>query len=609
MLTNLENLFEQARHETWAKGCSDQKDFWLFLMEWIEQHVLSEFLDQVIRQVDEVVEIDPDLSERQILEKATQYMVEFLKARSGSVRIYDPQTEQMLSYGSYPSKEEKREPFIPLEGSVAGDVVKSRKPYLVPNIINDDRYQDKEIIERRGVYSLMAIPLEIPRFFPLERDTVGVIQIYYPEQNRTFTALEIQMASLMAKRLSFAVAHKKILTMHRANEKKEAIVGHIFRTLGSRGGVKMTEVFNHVIPELADMVSLQSSTLFSVTKDLDSVILEAGYPVVGGYHSIGKNFSVSSEPAFELLLNLREYSGDSVYEIVNSSYILVVDPQRSDLISENLKRFAAFHNINSILYIPLSANGEISHFMTFDALDQRQRYRDDEIDIFLFLGRELMKAQKMERLDDTLHDFKNPAIATAGFARRIKTLLGKERDEDSSKQISKYVDILFQETTRLQELALSIYEVGQEQVLSLRDVLQKRFEINKEAIKEQFRQNISLKEGPFEPHLKVQCYVTHLERVFDNLLNNATKAIPLKGGRIAIRTFAEGEWACAEISNTGRISEKERMRLLGGEGEGRGLYITFRIIRILRGKIEIRRGKDTTTFVVRLPLYKAPEQS
>jgi len=606
MWTNLENLFEHARHETWAKGCSAQKDFWPLLLEWIEQHVLSEFLGQVIRQVDEVVEIDPDLSERQILEKATQYMVGFLKARSGSVRIYDPQTEQMLSYGSYPSKEEKREPFIPLEGSVAGDVVKSRKPYMVPNILNDDRYQDKEIIERRGVYSLMAIPLEIPRFFPFERDTVGVIQIYYPEQDRTFTALEIQIASLMAKRLSFAVAHKKILTMHRANEKKEAIIGHIFRTLGSRGGIKMTEVFNHVIPELADMVSLQSSTLFSVTKDLNSVILEAGYPVVGGYHSIGKNFPVSSEPAFELLLDLREYSGESVYEIVTSSYILVVDPQRSDLISENLKRFAAFHNINSILYIPLRANGEISHFMTFDALDQRQRYRDDEIDLFLFLGRELMKAQKMERLDDTLHDFKNPAIATAGFARRIKTLLEKERDKDSSKQISKYVDILFQETTRLQELALSIYEVGQEQVLSLREVLHRRFEINTEAIKEQFRQNISLKEGPFESHLRVQCYVTHLERVFDNLLNNATKAIPLKGGLIAIRTYAEGEWACAEISNTGRISEKERLRLLGGEGEGRGLYITFRIIRILRGKIEIRRGKNTTTFVVRLPRYEAP---
>ena len=607
MWANLENLFNVVQQEPWAKGLSVDKDFWLLLMEWMKERVLSEFLNQVSRQVDEVVEIDPDLSEPQILAKATQYMVDFLKAQSASVRIYDPHTEQMLSYGSYPPKEEKRESFIPLEGSVAGDVVTSRKPCLVPNILYDERYQDKEIIERRGVYSLMAIPLDIPSFFPHERDTVGVIQIYYVEKDRTFTSLEIQMASLMAKRLSFVIAHKKILTMHRINEKKEAIVGHIFRTLGSRGGIKMTEVFNRVIPELADMVNLQSSTLFSVTEDLNNVILEAGYPVAGGYHSIGKSFPVSMEPAFELLLNLIEYSGDSVYEIVTPSYILVVDPQRSDLISDNLKRFATSHSINSILYIPLTTNGEISHFMTFDALDQRQRYRDDEIDIFLFLGRELMKAQKMERLDDTLHDFKNPAIATAGFARRLKKLLDQEACEGASEQIRKYVDILFQETSRIQELALSIYEVGKEQVLSVRDVLQRRFEINKEAIKEQFRQNISLKEGPFEPNLKVRCYATHLERVFDNLLNNATKAIPLKGGVLGIRTYADGEWACAEISNTGHISKEDRLRLLAGEGEGRGLYITYRVIRLLKGKIEIQRGKNTTTFVVRLPIHKDQE--
>jgi signal transduction histidine kinase len=220
-----------------------------------------------------------------------------------------------------------------------------------------------------------------------------------------------------------------------------------------------------------------------------------------------------------------------------------------------------------------------------------------------------MKAQKMERLDDTLHDFKNPAIATAGFARRLKTLLEQEECDDAKGQIRKYVDILFQETSRLQELALSVYEVGKEQVVSLRDVLQRRFEINKEAIREQLKQNITLKEGPFEPGLKVRCYITHLERIFDNLLNNATKAIPLKGGLLAIRTYADGQWACAEISNSGHISEEDRLRLLEGEGEGRGLYITYRVLRLLKGKIEIQRGKSTTTFLVRLPLYKEQKQS
>ena len=216
-----------------------------------------------------------------------------------------------------------------------------------------------------------------------------------------------------------------------------------------------------------------------------------------------------------------------------------------------------------------------------------------EIEIFLFLGRELLKAQRMERLDDTLHDFKNPAIATAGFARRIKRMLDQESIEKDFPTIKKYVEILLEETCRLQEMALSIYHVGKEQIVNLTEVFKKRFEINKEAIIEMLKQNVTLREGPFEEALRVQCYPLQLERILDNLLNNATNAIPLHGGTLSIRTYSEDSWGCSEVTNTGAISEEERLRLLEGEGEGRGLYITHRIIRALKGKIDVRTGKDT----------------
>jgi len=285
----------------------------------------------------------------------------------------------------------------------------------------------------------------------------------------------------------------------------------------------------------------------------------------------------------------------------------VMDPQKSNMVSKDVKKFAATHNINSILYVPLNVGEEITHFMTFDALDQRQRYSEEEIEIFLFLGRELMKAQRMEHLDDILHDFKNPAIATAGFARRLKRLLEQEDVQKDDPTIRKYVDILLEETSRLQEMALSIYHVGKEQPVNLTDVLRNRFEINREAIKELLKQDVTLKEGPFHDPLYVLSYPLHLERTLDNLLNNATNAIPIHGGTLSIRTYSEGDWACAEISNTGLISEEERLRILDGEGRGRGLYITHRIIRVLKGKIDIRVGKDTTTVLVRLPRHREQE--
>jgi len=278
MLMDLEYLVKEIQREPWAKGVSVGKDFWPVLMKWIDEHVLSEFLDRLIDQIDKIVDIDPGLSEPQILESATRYMVEFLGAHSGSVRIYDPQTEQMLSYCSFPSAEESRETFIPLEGSIAGEVVKTRRPYLAPNLFGEDLYNNKNVINAKQVHSLMAVPLEIPRFFPRERDTMGVIQIYYAEKNREFRPSEIQIANTMAKRLSFVIARKKILSMQRTDEKKEAIVRHIFQKLGSRGGVKMAEVFNQVVPELADIVDLQSCTLFPLQRALIASSCRPGSP-------------------------------------------------------------------------------------------------------------------------------------------------------------------------------------------------------------------------------------------------------------------------------------------------------------------------------------------
>jgi signal transduction histidine kinase len=601
---SVKDIVHILREQPWAAPCREDA-FWEGLYQTLQSVLLPEFLGEVSRQVDAVMEIDPELSEPEILARATEHMVQFLEALSASVRIYDPNTGQMLSYGSYPFREASRATYIPLENTVAGEVVRTQRPYLVPNIFKEERYTDKESVSRRGARSLIAIPFTIPRFFPYERETVGVIQIYFAEEDRAFPPLQIQTAELMARRLSFVMARKKILSLYWINEKKEAISRKVFQKIGSRGGIKMKEVFNRVIPEIADIINVQSCALFSVSPDQEYVVLEAGYPEQKGYHGIGKTFSVKSEPAFELVLGREVAYGDFDYEVVTPSYVLIVDPQKSEKISSNLKRLAAARNINSILYVPLKSEEEITHFLTFDALDQRKRYSEWEIEIFLFLGRELMHAQRMEQLDDTLHDFKNPAIAIAGFARRLKNLLEKEPVLQEKTAIRNYLDILVNETTRLQEMALSIHRSGQEEVVDLSGVVQRRFEINKEAIREMFKANVELKEGPYQEPLPVRCYPIQLERILDNLLNNATKAIPLKGGVLSARTYADEGWACAEISNTGQIPEEERKKLLEGGGEGRGGYITYRLIRLMNGRLEVKVEKDSTTTIVRFPIAAA----
>ena len=608
MFQGPKNLIKSVMEEDWVKAGSPNDEFWTKLAEWIYDVLLPEFMTQYIQQIDEIMDINPGLSERQILELVAMHMMQSLDASYASVRIYDPDTEQMLSFGSYPPGEEDRETNIALEGSIAGEVIKSGKAFFVSNILKESLYRDKTIIERKGVNSMIAIPFEIHRFFPHERNTAGVIQVYFPENNRAFSPLELQMAGTMSRRFGFVIARKKILTMHRVNEKKEAIVRKIFLKPGTWEGVKMKDVFNRLIPELADIVSLQSCALFSVTEDLENVFLEAGYPDSASYyHGIGKSFPIKNEPAFELVLGRRKYTNESPYELVTPSYVLVIDPRKSTIVSNNLKRLASDRNINSILYVPLNVEEQITHFMTFDALDQRKGYDPEEIEIFLFLGRELMKAQRMERLDDILHDFKNPAIATAGFARRVNQLLEKEYPLGPDSKIKKYLNVLLEETNRLQEMALSMSHIGKEQRVNLTEVLKRRFEINKEVIQEQLRKNVILKEGPYQDPLYIRCYPLHIERVMDNILNNATNAIPLEGGTLSVRSYEDGDFACVEVTNTGPIPDEERHRLLEGEVHGRGFYITHRIIRLLKGNIDIRASKETTTVSLRLPIHRSAE--
>ncbi len=599
-----ESHIKLIQKQVWAKAAPGDDHFWDSLTEWIARNLLPDFVTKLTHLIDSILTIDPDQSEREILELIAKRMVESLNAVMASVRIYDPYTSQMLSYGSYPSEEDTRPSQITIGGSVAGSVITTGKPVIVPDILGEELYTDKGIVERKGVNSLMAIPFEIPRFFPHERNTTGVIQIYYAQKNRIFAPLEAQVATLMSQRLGFVIARKKIISMQRMNEKKETILTQIFSRMGTLEGVKMKEIFNRLIPELADIINLQSCALFSVTDNMKQVVLEAGYPDSISFHGIGKSLPVTSEPSFEVVLGLRYPEKITPYEIITPSYVLVTDPQKSNLVSPDTKKLSYVRNINSILYIPMKSGDEITHFITVDALDQRKRYSPEEIEIFLFLGRELMKAQRMERLDDILHDFKNPAIATAGFARRLHGLLEKECTLEDESRITKYVQILLEETSRMQEMAMSLSHVGKEQAVNVTQVLKRRFEINEEAIREQLRHNITLEQGPFNDSLVIYCYPLFLERVLDNLLNNATKAIPIQGGKLGIKTYEEKGYACIEVKNTGSIPEDIRMQLLEGEAKGRGFYITHRIIRVLKGFIDIRADKDDTTIItLKLPVY------
>ena len=576
----------------------------LDLADYLRKNCISSKVEEVVRMVEEIISIDPTLDWKEILEAAAKKIVVFLDAAAASIRIFDPETGKLVAFGSHQYSETGRAKSIPFEKSVAGKVISSGRSYLVPNILLEPDYTNKDVVKDKGLNSLMAVPIIIPGFLKNEAVIQGSLQIYYKEINKEFDPLEVANAELLARRVSYVLAKKHILDLQKLNFQKEKIVEKIFVKLSHREGIKMKDVFSMMIPELINIIQVQSCTLFSIEPDRKHVLTELEYPAGQESHEISCMFTIKDHPYFDALINNTEERGDYQYEKINPSYILIKDPLNSRLSNNELKRYSAKYNVNSVLLIPLKAVDEINYFLVFYAKDRRQEFTNHEIELLSFFGKEIMKALRIEKLDDILHDFKNPGIAIAGFAKRAKKLLETQDINSVKNKIGEYLDIVMQETIRLQQMAIYQNIEGRERVLDLTEVLKNRFRINEEAVKEQKRIRITLTSGSLEPGLMIYCSPFGFERVLDNLLDNASKAIPESGGELSIKSYRSGDMGCFEIHNSGKIPEENIEQIRRGEVKGRGLNIIYRFIQAIHGNLEVSTDTDSTTFRGMIPLYK-----
>jgi signal transduction histidine kinase len=598
------NLIESVMGSLKGKGCNLSLEQVMTVVDLIREEVLYRYVDRLISQIETILEINPALTEKEILQAVAKSVVEYLGAEAASIRIYDPDKEEMVSFGAHPWVEEDQEPAIPFEDTIAGEVVKTRRSYFVPNILNEDKYKNKEKVQKKGIHSMLAVPISLPRFSLKDVDIEGCLQIYYKEADKMFTPLEAKIAETFSRRVSYVVARKRIVGLQLLNVTKDKIVEKIFLKLGKREGIKMKDLFNMVIPELVEIIRIQRCALFSVGGDRKHVILEAGYPE--NEHGLGKVFDVEV-PYINAIVNQTGPFGEFENEKVYPTYILIHNPRESCFLPADLQRFLENQQINSVLYIPLKVDDVVTHFLAFDAQAHQKRFTDEEIEVFTFFGKEMMKGLRLEKMDDILHDFKNPAIAAAGFAKRVKKILEDGEYLVKKEKVDQALEIILKETSRIQELALTLHGEGREEAVDLTEKLKRRFLINEEAIHELKRENIYFFEGELASPLWIHCFPLHIERVLDNLLNNAFNAIPEEGGELCIRSYRREGWAIAEITNTGKIREEDRDLLLMGDGKGRGLHITTRLVKRMGGKMEVESEEHQTTFRVMLPLVETTQ--
>ncbi|MBN2193048.1 MAG: 4Fe-4S dicluster domain-containing protein [Polyangiaceae bacterium] len=117
------------------------------------------------------------------------------------------------------------------------------------------------------------------------------------------------------------------------------------------------------------------------------------------------------------------------------------------------------------------------------------------------------------------------------------------------------------------------------------------------------------------PLLRAEVDPDQIAQVLTNLVSNAVTAMP-DGGSLGVRTSESGEDAVIEVFDTGTGIPAENIHKVFepffttkqiGKGTGLGLAVTYGIVKMHRGTIQVRSNADRragptgTTFTVRLP--------
>jgi signal transduction histidine kinase len=567
----------------------------------IETEYQTWFLSTIIQEIEEIMAIDPRLPLKEILEIGAERIVQNLAADAATIRMFDQKSLKMISFGAYGVSDYDRLASIEVQNSLSGRVIQERRAIAVPSILKDPLYKNKAIVKARGFHSLLAVPLIMPTPVSSGTDILGTLQIYYQEEDREFDSLEIIHAELLARRISFVLAKKKILDLEELNIRKETIVNKIFVKLSRKENIKLKDLFVLLIPEIEKLIEIKSCSLLTVSDDQKFINLAAGYPQDDSYHEAGHSFTVAHHPYFQAIIEDSELSEDREYERITESYILIKDPAKSSMVSRELVQFTRRHQIHSILLVPLRVDGKVRHVLAFYAAEQKQFFSDEEIDLLTFFGKEIMKATRLEFLGDVLHDIKNPAIAVAGFAGRARKLLEEQDLEQVRGKLISYLDLIASESSRMQDLAQAMTGEGREELLDLAAVAAARYKIIEEVIRES-----KLKVRALAPalggKLLVSCPRFALERVLDNLLGNAVRAVPEDGGTIAMHGYPQDNMACLAIENTGEISPERLEQLRQGAVKGRGLNIIKRFVHANHGNLEIESRNGATRFIISFPL-------
>ena len=263
----------------------------------------------------------------------------------------------------------------------------------------------------------------------------------------------------------------------------------------------------------------------------------------------------------------------------------------------------------------LSARVEVKQQDELGALSQSINRMADTIVRNLEELRQVNTLRK-ELIANVSHDLRTPLSIIHGYVETLNI----KKDTLTEEQRQKYINIILNSANKLKHLVNDLFELTKlearqiqphYEVFALQELLQDI------AVKYQMmaqEKSLSLETRLDQSTVLVKADLAMIERVMQNLLDNALKFTPPEG-TIHINAMQDHDQVKIAVSNTGSAIEKEEQQLIFDRyfmgknpkysGSGLGLAIVKNILEIHHSEIQLQSSpEEGTTFFFSLPLYK-----
>jgi len=153
--------------------------------------------------------ITSDLYLEDVLKLIVTLTANVMKAKICSLWLLDDKTQELKIRATQAmSREYLKERAIKVGEGIVGTVAKERKPIVIPDVLKEKRFKEKQLAKKEGLISMFSVPMMV-------KDKVrGVINCYTTTPHK-FTKSDIDLLSAVANQAAVAIENTELLVKTR----------------------------------------------------------------------------------------------------------------------------------------------------------------------------------------------------------------------------------------------------------------------------------------------------------------------------------------------------------------------------------------------------------